>query len=215
MIAHVRSILKSFGIRVPSCSAGSFGAKVLEDIPRDLSPVLKPVVRQITALTKSIRSYDKYLQKLSEKRYPATERLRQVTGVGSLTALAFILTIEDPSRFKRSRDVGPFFGLCPRSNRSCLQNPQLRITKEGNGYMRRLLVNGAQYILGPFGPPCYLREWGLKVAERGGKNAKKRAVVAVARRLAVLLHRLWVTGEEYEPLRHVKQEKQEEIEPAA
>jgi transposase len=77
----------------------------------------------------------------------------------------------------------------------------LRITKEGDRYLRKLLVQGAHYILGPFGPDCDLRRWGQKLVERGGKNAKKRARVAVARKLAVLLHKLWVSGEEYEPLR--------------
>ena len=73
--------------------------------------------------------------------------------------------------------------------------------KEGDPYLRRLLVQGAQHILGPFGVDCDLRRWwGLKLAERGGRNGKKRAIVATARKLAVLLHHLWVSGEVYEPL---------------
>ena len=80
--------------------------------------------------------------------------------------------------------------------------PQLHISKEGDRYLRTLMVQGAHYILGPFGQDSDLRRWGLKLAERGGKNAKKRAVVAVARKLAVLLHKLWVSGEVYEPLRN-------------
>jgi len=78
----------------------------------------------------------------------------------------------------------------------------MNISKEGDRYLRTMLVQGAHYILGPFGADSDLRRCGLKLAARGGKNAKKRAVVAVARKLAVLLHRLWVSGEVYEPLRN-------------
>jgi transposase len=80
--------------------------------------------------------------------------------------------------------------------------PEMNISKEGDRYLRTMLVQGAHYILGPFGADSDLRRWGLKLAARGGKSAKKRAVVAVARKLAVLLHRLWVSGEVYEPLRN-------------
>jgi transposase len=122
-------------------------------------------------------------------------------GVGPITALCFVLTIEDPARFAKSRSVGAYLGLRPKHRNSGEQQPQLRITKGWDRLLRRLLVSAAHYILGPFGPDTDLRRCGLRMAERGGKSAKKRAVVAVARRLAVLLHRLWVTGEEYEPLR--------------
>jgi transposase len=119
-----------------------------------------------------------------------------------LSALAFVLTIGDADRFVRSRDVGGWLGLRPRQKDSGQSSPQLRITKAGDQYLRRILVSCAHYIVGPFGPDTDLRRWGLKLCERGGRNAKKRAVVAVARKLAVLLHRLWVTGEAYEPLRN-------------
>ena len=123
-------------------------------------------------------------------------------GVGPITSLAYVLTLDDPDRFRKSREVAPALGLVPKQDQSGDRDPQLRITKTGDSYLRRLLVGSAQYILGPFGPDCDLRRWGLKLAERGGKNAKKRAVVAVARKLAVLLHRLWVTGEVYDPFYH-------------
>jgi transposase len=126
--------------------------------------------------------------------------LRKISGVGPLTALAFVLTLEAPQRFAKSRAVGAYLGLRPRSRQSGEQQPQLRITKASDGLIRRYLVGAAQYILGPFGPDTELRRFGLKLALRGGKAAKKRAVVAVARKLGVLLHRLWVTGEEYQPL---------------
>ncbi len=137
---------------------------------------------------------------MGRERYPETQLLRQVSGVGPITALYYVLTIEDPSRFAKSRSVGAYLGLRPKQRDSGEQKPQLRITKAGDALLRRLLVSCAHYILGPFGPDSDLRRAGLRMAERGGSAAKKRAIVAVARRLAVLLHRLWVTGEAYEPL---------------
>jgi len=127
--------------------------------------------------------------------------LRQPSGVGLLTALSYVLTLEDPGRFRQSRAVGPYLGPCPRRDQPGGHDAQLRITKRGDVMLRRLLVSGAQYILGPFGSDTDLRRCGLRLAARGGKNAKKRAVVAVARKLATLLHRLWVSGAAHQPLR--------------
>jgi transposase len=171
-------------------------------IPKPLWPAVAPLVDTIGQLTREIRRSERELDTIAKTKYPETERLRQVGGVGLLTALGYVLTIEDPSRFRRSRDVGPYFGLRPRRDESGDMKRQLGITKAGDTLMRTLLVGSGQYILGPFGPDCDLRRWGLELAKRGGKNAKKRAVVAVARRLAVLLHSLWVSGSAYEPLRH-------------
>ena len=95
--------------------------------------------------------------------------------------------------------MGAYFGLVPKLDESSESRPQLRITKSGDGLGRRLLVSSAHYILGPHGPECDLRTHGHKLAERGGKNAKKRAVVAIARRLAVMMHRLWVAEADYDP----------------
>jgi transposase len=134
-----------------------------------------------------------------QDHYPETKLLRNVSGVGPLLALAYVLTLEDPRRFRKSLEVGPCLGLVPKQYQSGEQDPQLHITKTGNGYLLRLLVHSAHYILGPFGEDSDLRRWGLMIAERGGKNAKKRAVVGLARKLAVLLHRLWITGEVYKP----------------
>jgi transposase len=200
LINHARSIVKSSGARLPSCTADSFAHKVAPHISEALRPALDPILDTIASLTQQIRSYDQTNEELCSERYPETKLLRAVSGVGPLTSLAFILTLENPDRFQRSREVGPAIGLVPRRDQSGDQDPQLRITKTGDAYLRRLLVSSAQYILGPFGPDCDLRRWGLMLAERGGKNAKKRAVVGVARKLAVLLHHLWKTGEIYDPL---------------
>jgi transposase len=160
---------------------------------------------EVEALNQRIAAYDRQIEQLAKEHYPEVFRLTQVKGVGTLIALTFVLTVDDPNRFQRSRDVGCYMGLRPGRRNSGKSEPQLHISKEGDRYMRTLLVQGAHYILGPFGPDCDLRRWGLKMAERGGKNAKKRAVVAVARKLAVLLHKLWVSGEVYDPLWNSRQ----------
>ena len=203
LINHVRAIVKTFGYRLTGCGVKAFHKKALEQIPEDLLPGLRPVVETIGQLTEKIRLYDKSIEKTCECVYPETARgLRQVRGVGPLTALAFLLVIEDPKRFPRRRSLGSYVGLTPKRDQSGAGDPQLRISKAGDKHLRGLLVNCAQYILGPFGEDSDLRRFGERMMARGGKNARKRAVVAVARKLAILLHSLWSSGETYEPLRN-------------
>ena len=204
MINHVRGTVKSFGYRLPKCSTPSFHKKVPGHLPSELAEILGPIVETVGSLTEKIKDYDRHIEELAAERYPETELLRQVSGVGSLTALTFVLTLEDPQRFAESRSVGAYLGLAPGIDQSGEQDPQKRISGEGDEMLRRLLVSSAHYILGPFAPDSDLRRHGEKIAERGGKNAKKRAVVAVARKLSVLLHRLWVSGEVYEPLHNAR-----------
>ncbi len=154
----------------------------------------------IAQITSQIKEFDKEIERISNERYPETELLRQIKGVGPLTALAFVLTLENPDKFEKSRQVGSYLGLTPRRDQSGETDKQLRITKAGSPFLRKLLINSAQYILGPFGEDCNLQRFGLRLASRGGKNARRKAVVAVGRKLAVLLHRLWKYGEIYEPL---------------
>ena len=199
LIAHVRGIVKSLGQRLPTCSPECFHLRANDAMPAELAPALEPVVKSIEELTVRIRHCDQLVEKLSQEKYPEAQALRAIPGVGPVTSLAYVLTLEDHGRFAKSRDVGPFLGMTPRRDQSGQTDKQLRITKAGNGYLRRLLVQCAQYILGHHGPECDLRRFGLKLAERGGKNAKRRAVVAVARKLGVLLHSLWKTGGTYEP----------------
>jgi transposase len=211
LVNHVRGAVKSFGARLPKCPARSFHKRASEHIPEALWPALGPIVEQIGSLTERIRDYEGQLEAISKEHYPETELLRQVEGVGGLTALTFVLTLEDPYRFERSRSVGAYLGLVPATERSGERDPQRRISKEGDQMLRKLLVGSAHYILGPFGSDSDLRRHGEKIASRGSKNSKKRAAVAVARKLAVLLHRLWVTAEVYDPLynAHRSQEREE------
>jgi transposase len=202
LINTTRGLVKSMGARLPKCSSPSFSDKVEETLPAEVREALLPLVRLAEALSDCIKVYDERIEKLGREKYGHTELLQQVKGVGPLTSLAYVLTLENPDRFRKSRDVGPYLGLVPKQEDSGDSQPQLRISKAGDVMVRRLLVGSAHYILGRFGPDTDLRRYGLRLCERGGKNAKKRAAVAVARKLAVLLHRLWISGEVYEPLRH-------------
>jgi transposase len=210
LVNHVRGAVKSFGACLPKCPARSFHRRASEHVPEALLPALGPILEQIGSLTQRIRDCDRRLEAISKDRYPETELLRQVEGIGPLTALAFVLTLEDPHRFEKSRSVGAYLGLVPARDQSGDRDPQRRISKEGDEMLRRLLVGSAHYTLGPFGSDSDLRRHGEKIASRGGKNAKKRAAVAVARKLSVLLHHLWVTGEVYDPLHdaHRRQRKE-------
>lgn len=200
LINHARGLVKSIGQRLPSCSSEAFPRKVLGAIPDSLKVGLLPVLEMITSLNAAIKALDRRIDALAQEFYPETKLLRQITGVGPITSLGYVLILEDHRRFPKSRAVGSFLGLTPGSKKSGDSDPQMRITKEGDALLRRLLVSAAQYILGPFGPDTDLRRFGSRIAQRGGKNAKKRAAVAVARKLAVLLHHLWRSGEVYQPL---------------
>ena len=201
LINATGGLVKSMGARLPKCSSPSFAQKVEEAVPAQVREALLPLVRMTAALSDCIHGYDEKIEKLGSEKYGHTALLRQVKGVGPITALAYVLTLENPERFVKSRDVGPYLGLVPKQEDSGESQPQLGISKSGDTMLRKLLVGSAHYILGPFGPDTDLRRYGLRLCERGGKNAKKRAAVAVARKLAVLLHCLWVSGEVYEPLR--------------
>jgi transposase len=211
LVNHVRGAVKSFGARLPKCSARSFHKRASGHIPEALMPALGPVLEQIGSLTERIRDYERQLEAIAKERYlQETQLLRQVEGVGPLTALNFVLTLENPYRFEKSRSVVAYLGLVSASDKSGDRDPQRRISKEGDEILRKLLVGSAHYILGPFGGDSDLRRHGQKIASRGGKNAKKRAAVAVARKLAVLLHRLWVTGEVYDPLYNANRSQKRE-----
>jgi len=199
LVNHVRGAVKGMGFRIAKCSTDAFAQRAKESMPKELLPALLQLLKQIEAMTVAIRKYDKQIARQVEKRHGDAEQLRQVPGVGPVTSLAFVLTLEESERFKKSRSVGAYLGLTTRRDQSGETDKQLRITKAGDGFLRRLLVGCSHYILGVHGPDSELRRFGLKLAARGGKNAKRRAVVAVARKLGVLLHRLWVTGEKYDP----------------
>lgn len=198
LINQIRGTVKAFGERLPSSSTSSFARRVQEVLPQGLRGALEPLVRVVATLSEEIDRYDREIEAWAQK-WPATKRLRQIRGVGALTSLMFVLIVGDPHRFARSRAVGAYLGLVPASRESGTSKPQLSITKHGDRLIRRLLIQASHYILGRHGQDSDLKRFGLKLAQHGGKNAKKRAVVAVARKLAVLLHRLWVGEADYVP----------------
>jgi transposase len=202
LVNSARGLVKSYGERLRKCGTQQVGQDLATGLSAELREALEPLLREVESLNAQIKEYDRRIEKMARETYPEVKLLKQVKGVGDLIALTYVLTLEDPRRFRKSREAGCFVGLQPGRRNSGQSEPQMHISKEGDRYLRTLLVQGAHYILGPFGEDSDLRRWGLKLAQRGGKNAKKRAVVAVARKLAVLLHRLWLGGEVYEPLRN-------------
>jgi transposase len=202
LVNSARGLAKSYGERLRKCGTQQVSQGLAVGLSSELRAALKPLLAEVASLNQRIAEYDRRIEQIATQVHPEVALLKQVKGVGTLIALTYVLTVADPHRFRRSRDVGCYLGLRPGRRNSGNSQPQLHISKEGDRYLRTLMVQGAHYILGPFGQDSDLRRWGLKLSERGGSNAKKRAVVAVARKLSVLLHKLWVSGEVYEPLRN-------------
>jgi transposase len=205
LVNTARGLAKSYGERLRGCNVRNMNPEKAEGLSPELQRALEPLLAGIESLSERIRECNERIEQLAEQSYPQVALLKQIKGVGTLIALTFLLTLEDAHRFRKSRDVGCYLGLQPGRRNSGQSEPQMHISKEGDPYLRTLLVQGAHHILGPFGADSDLRRWGLKLAERGGKNGKKRAIIATARKLAVLLHHLWVSGEVYEPLHNSQQ----------
>lgn len=203
VITSIRFTLKSLGIRLKSPSTAAFATYARKALVEhsDILSKVEPSLAAVDGLNAGIKEYDSQIETASREKYPETGRLRQIAGVGPITALCFVLTMEDAGRFEAARDVGPYLGLVPKRDQSGDTDKQLPISKTGNGHLRRLLVQCSQYILGHFGPDCDLRRQGLKLADRGGKAAKKKAIIAIARKLGVLMLALQRNESDYRPLR--------------
>lgn len=197
-INRVRGVLKSFGIRVPRMSTQCFHRKAAQYVPSGLLPALLPILEEILSLQIRIKRLDDEIQRIAA-RYPQVERLQAICGVGPIIALAFVLSLGEPTRFKRSRDVGPFFGLTPRIFQTGRTDLQLSITRTGNPFVRRHVIQAAQCVLREKSPDCDLKRYGKKIEGLGGRYPKKRAIVAVARKLVVVMHQLLVDATPYDP----------------
>jgi len=169
LINTTRGLVKSMGTRLPKCSSPSFAQKVEEALPAEIREALLPLVGLEAALSNCIKVYDQKIEELGSKKYGHTVLLRQVTGVGPITALAYVLTLENPQRFAKSRDVGPYLGLVPKQEDSGDSQPQLGISKAGDVMLRKLLVGSAHYILGPFGPDTDYDGMGCGYANEAGR----------------------------------------------
>lgn len=201
-INSARTLLKSIGVRLPSqVSSNAFPRKAREALAPEHLDLVEMLIDAVEEINERIKILETELQQMALSKYPMTENLQQIPGVGPMTALCFVLTVEKHQRFKRARDIGPFLGLTPKKDQSGESDKQLRITKAGNTQLRCLLVNCAHYILGRWGPDSDLREAGLRICARGGSITKKRAVIATARKLAVTMLALWKSGCDYQPLK--------------
>lgn len=199
LLNSVRGLVKPHGVRLALRDASAAQAHLAEALPAELCSIVQPMLKLVDTLSAAIKDYDRDLQTVASTFYPIVEKLRKVRGVGLIVALTYVLVIADPRRFHRSRQAGCYTGTTPRRNDSGQRSPQLGITKQGDAYLRAMLTQSAQFILGPLGGDSDLRRWGLALCQRGGKNARKRAVTAVARKLAVLLHKLWISSAPYDP----------------
>jgi transposase len=178
LVNAARGLVKSYGQRLPKCGTQQVSRELAAGLNAELREILEPLLKEIESLNERIQEYEVRMEKIAKESYPQVELLKQVKGVGTQIALTYVLTLEDPHRFPKSREVGCFLGLRPGRRDSGESQPQMHISKEGDPYLRTMLVQGAHYILGPFGADSDLRRWGLNLAARGGKTAKKCAVVA-------------------------------------
>lgn len=200
IISSIRFSLKAMGIRLQSPKTTCFAKRARAALTKDHPNVLEmitPSLAVLDTISDQIKELEKAIQLMISKDHPEALKLMEITGVGPITALSFVLIVENPERFASSRDIGAYLGLVPKRDQSGNMDKELRISKAGDKYLRKLLVSAAQYIIGPFGKDCDLREKGLKLAERGGQRAKKKAVVAIARKLAVLMLSLLKSDQPY------------------
>ncbi len=200
-----RGLVKSFGARWPACDTAACAKKAAAAMPSDLKDTLGPLLLVIQHRSDEIRRYDKKIEQLGDEKYPHTLRMRSIRGVGPITALAFVLNLDNAvEKLESRRAAGPRRGLRPKQRGSGKRQPELSITKSGDALLRKLLLQCAQYVLGHHGAESRLRSWGWRLAARGGKAAKRKAVVAVARKLAILLHVLWKREVDFDPLYETK-----------
>jgi transposase len=197
LINCARGLMRHFGHAVATGSAECFVKRVEKHaLPEELLALIQPLLTSIACMDEQIAELERQLEAVAAD-YEVVQQLRAIDGVGLLVSLSFVLCIDDPTRFKKARDVGPYLGLRPRLWSSGEVSRQGGISKEGDAEMRRLLVQAAHVLLHTCKQDSELRRWGLRLQERQGT---KIAVVGVARKLAVLMLHLWQTGASYERL---------------
>ena len=206
LINVARGTVKGFGYRLEAMDTDNVTSAMADDLPVDIAGPIKALLRTVESINLELELLDDEIKQLI-KQYPATKEMMKIRSVGEVTALTFVLTIGDAERFSSSRTVGVAVGLTPNKDQSGQNDPQLGISKAGNEYMRGLLVQCAQLTLSKRGGDSDIRRWGLKLQGKGTDgHQKKRAVVAVARKLAVLMHKLWSSGAAYDPFYYSEQE---------
>lgn len=210
LINAARGQAKSLGHRLEKCDADQAGVEMTKEFPEPIQAILNPMLELAAEITVKIKAAEQKIHQIAQRYSKDLKVLDAICGVGELTSLAFALTIDEKQRFGKSRQIGPYLGMVPGQSQSGARDPQQRITKQGDRMMRFLLVQCAHCILRRDAPDCDLKRWGwskIEVLKNGkGKPRKKKVIVAVARKLAVLMHRLWVSGEVYDPLYNAKQQ---------
>jgi len=145
LVNTARGLAKSYGERLRGCNVRNMNPEKAEGLSPELQAALQPLLAALGSLSERIAEYNQRIEKLAQESYPQVALLKQVKGVGTLIALTFLLTLEDPHRFCKSRDVGCYLGLQPGRRNSGQNEPQLHISKEGDPYLRTLLVQGAHH----------------------------------------------------------------------
>lgn len=195
--SRIRGLLRAHGIKLGELPASAYAASVkgltLERAP-DLWPMLEPLVELRGQAIRSAEQMKKHLAKQISQD-PVGQRLMSIPGVGPLTAVAYKATIDQPERFASSDQVAAYVGLVPAVAQSGELDLHGHITREGDGLLRSYLFEAAHVLLTRRKGTCRLKMWGLKLANKKGYG---KARVAVARKLAVLLHHLWITGQNYQ-----------------
>ena len=196
MAGQLRGLLKLFGLRLGQATTPNRRRErlaALFALKPELEPILAPLIESLEALEAQIGRSSRQLAAQAAAD-PVTARLMTTPGVGPITALVFKTSIEDPGRFDRGEDAGAFAGLAPRRNQSGERDYKGRISKAGDPMLRSALYEAANVLLVRVKRPCALQTWGRRLAQTKGA---KRARVAVARKLAILLHRLWRSETEF------------------
>jgi transposase len=191
----IRGVLRGFGLKVGAISRGRFEARILELV--DGHAILETVVGSMLAARAALEAEFKHLHRALlalVRADPVCRQLMSVPGVGAIVAITFKSGVDDPSRFRRSRDVGPHFGLTPRKYQSGELDVTGSITKVGDRMVRTALYEAASVMLSRTVRFSGLKAWAMAVAKRRGT---KKAKVALARKLGVILHRMWVDGTDF------------------
>ena len=215
LINEMRGFAKSMGFRIPKKDAAYFHLIDRTGWPRDLEAVCWPLMGVLKTIHMKIAAIEKQMRELADTPEFAAdvESVRQVVGVGFLCSVAYVAVLGgNYARFAKARDVGPYLGLVPRQDQSGDIDKQLPITKAGSTLLRALLTEAAQVALRDGIRMTDLKLKGLRIAERGGKNARKRAVTATVRGLAVTMMALLKHPErEYMPLSDANQKVVEQM----
>lgn len=167
----LRGMGKAFGIRLPRRRSENFAERAQAALAEELGEALSGLIESIEFISGKIEEYDERIEAVARERYPEVGRLSKIPGIGVLTALTFVVTLGHAGRFEHSRDVGGYVGLTPAQRQSGETDPQLPITKAGDGYLWKLLVQSAHCVLRSK-QASQIRQWGVQSCERGGKNGR-------------------------------------------